>query len=341
MRPRGTRRPLLAAVLAAVVAVGVAAAPAAAATPQPVYAPAGGIADPGLVRQGDAFVVFATGGRGPAYRADTASGPWTDLGAVLGSVPDWAESGAVWAPDAVHTATGWVLYYSAPAKGKDGQRCIGAATADIATGSYTPVGATPLICPGGTHDADDAVPGRPVAAAGVIDPSPFEDADGHRFVLYKTQQTPSSIRMLRVDDTGTRGVGTVSRELVRSDGIIENPVLRQRGSTFVLFASRYGYQNCSYATVYLSSTDRWDFHGRTERPLLTTGGTGICGPGGADLVPALVADEQRIFLHGWICAGTAPCRQQADGSLPSTARRALYAAIFRWDGATPRVGAFL
>ncbi|MGW1061834.1 glycoside hydrolase family 43 protein [Micromonospora rubida] len=336
------RRPLLAAVAAvALAAVGAVAAPASAATPQPVYAPAGGIADPGVVRHNDNFFVFATGGRAPAYRGGTASGPWTSLGTVLGSVPGWAESGAVWAPDAVHTPAGWVLYYSAPAKGKNGQRCIGVATSDTVGGTYQPVGDAPLICPGGTHGADDAAPGRPVAAAGVIDPAPFEDTEGRRFVLYKTQQTPSSIRMLRVNDNGTRWIGNPSAELVRSAGIIENPVLRQRGSTFVLFASRYGYNNCSYATVYLTSTDRWNFHGQAEHPLLTTGNTGICGPGGADLVPALVEDEQRIFLHGWICSGTTPCQQRADGSLPAGARRALYAAILRWDGATPRVGAFL
>ncbi|MET8374039.1 glycoside hydrolase family 43 protein [Micromonospora profundi] len=342
MRLRTIWRPVLAAAVTALAVVGSAPAPAAAATPRPVYAPPGkNVADPGVVQHNGDFFVFTTGDRALVYRGDTASGPWTALGSALGSVPDWAENGSVWAPDAVQTSAGWVLYYSLPAKGKNGQRCIGAATSPDIGGPYTPVGAAPLICPGGAHNADDAVPGRPVAAAGVIDPSPFVDADGRRFVLYKTQQTPSSIRMLRVDDSGTRWVGNASGELIRSSGIIENPVLRQRGATFVLFASRYGYNNCSYATVYLTSSDRWDFQGKTERPLLATAGTGICGPGGADLVPALVEDEQRIFLHGWVCEGTAPCRQQAGGSLPADARRALYAAIFRWDGATPRVGAFL
>ncbi|WP_431908022.1 family 43 glycosylhydrolase [Micromonospora carbonacea] len=342
MSPRRTWRPLLAAAVAAALSlIGGGATPATAAAPQPVYAPPGGVADPGVVQHDGNFFVFATGSRAPAYRGDTASGPWVDLGAVLRTLPGWAASGAVWAPDAVRTPAGWVLYYSAPAKDLDGQRCIGVARSTAIGGPYDPVGDTPLVCPGGAHGADDAVPGRPVSAAGVIDPAPFQDAEGRRFLLYKTQQTPSSIRMLRVDDAGTGWWGNPSGELVRSDGIIENPQLRQRGSTFVLFASRYGYDNCSYATVYLTSTDRWDFHGKAQNPLLTTAGTGICGPGGADVVPALVDDEQRIFLHGWVCGGTAPCRQRPDGSLPADARRALYAAVFRWDGATPRVGAFL
>lgn len=115
----------------------------------------------------------------------------------------------------------------------------------------------------------------------------------------------------------------------------------QRGSQYVLFASRYGYDNCSYATVWLRSTDRWNFAGATEHSLMTSGGTGLCGPGGADVTPSLDGGW-RIFLHGWVCGtGTSPCTdsQIANGVAH---RRALYAAILNWasDG-TPSVGMFL
>ncbi|MGH3657397.1 MAG: family 43 glycosylhydrolase, partial [Micromonosporaceae bacterium] len=264
--------------------------------------------------------------------------PWSQLGPALSSVGRWAASGAVWAPDAVHTAAGWVLYYSAPAKNFGGQRCIGVAVANSVSGPYTPYGDSPLICPGGRHGADDTVPGRPGAGAGVIDPSPFQDSDGNRFVLYKTQQTPSTLRMLRVNGDGTRWVGNTSGELVQRSGIIENPVLVQHGSSYVLFASRYGYNNCSYATVWLRSSNKWSFSGATEHTLLSTSSTGICGPGGADVVPSLDGGW-RIFLHGWVCGtGTRPCQGEPTGEH----RRVLYAAILHWgSGATPSVGAFL
>ena len=68
----------------------------------------------------------------------------------------------------MQTSAGWVLYYSAPAAGMNGQRCIGVAIATTVTGPYTPQ-SQPLICPGGKNGAVDTVPGRPVADAGVID----------------------------------------------------------------------------------------------------------------------------------------------------------------------------
>ncbi|MBO0868174.1 MAG: family 43 glycosylhydrolase [Micromonosporaceae bacterium] len=328
-----------AAILGLAVVPAVPSQPAAAVAPAPVYAPLGGVADPGVVRTGGDFYVFATGSDAPVYRGDQAAGPWSPAGPALTGAGAWATSNAVWAPDAVQTSAGWVLYYSAPALGMNGQRCIGVATASSVAGPYTP-NSSPLICPGGENGAVDTVPGRPVVAAGVIDPSPFQDSDGHRFVLYKTQQTPSSLRMLRLNDAGTDWIGNPSGELIRNSGIIENPAMVQQGSTFVLFASRFGFDNCSYATVYHTSTDKWNFAGTVEHSLLTSASTGLCGPGGADVTPSLDGGW-RIFLHAWVCSGTTPCVQRADGSLPAGSRRVLYAAVLNWSGATPSVGAFL
>lgn len=319
---------------AAVAPTPLAAAPA----PQPVYAASA--ADPGLVQDGGDFLAFTTGALAPVARGDIAAGPWTGVGKALRSVGSWAENTSVWAPDAVRTSAGWVLYYSAPARGLGGQRCIGVALAGTVRGPYTPQ-AAPLVCQGGAHGAPDTVPGRPVTGAGVIDPSPFQADDGKRYLLYKTQQTPSSIRMLPLTGDGWHTTGEASRELVRNSGIIENPVMVQRDGQFILFASRYGYDNCSYATVWLRSTSRWNFAGAAENSLMTTAGTGICGPGGADLVPALDGGT-RIFLHGWVCgSGTVPCRP-ADAPFTGEHRRVLYAAILTWaaDG-SPVLDRFL
>jgi len=297
------------------------------------------LADPGIARTNGNFYAFATGSLAPLFVGDEAGGPWSAAGHALASAGAWATSNAIWAPDAVQTSAGWVLYYSAPAAGMNGQRCIGVAIATVVTGPYTPQ-SNPLICPGGKDGAVDTVPGRPVADAGVIDPSPFQTDDGRRFVLYKTQQTPSSIRMLRLNDAGTNWIGNASGELIQNSGIIEAPVMLQRGSTFVLFASRFGFDNCSYATAYYTSTNMWSFAGAAQHDLLTSSSTGLCGPGGADVSPSLDGGW-RIFLHAWVCSGTTPCRQNSSGDLPSGARRVLYAAVLNWNGATPSVGAFL
>ncbi|MFF0342588.1 glycoside hydrolase family 43 protein [Kribbella sp. NPDC004875] len=329
---------LLLAVAGALVIV----SPAEAAAPEPVYAPDNSVADPGILRSGGDFYAFTTGPNGRVSRGDTASGPWSSVGTALETAPAWMDTTAdVWAPDAWQTSAGYVLYYSAVAKSFGGQRCIGVATSSQAGGPYQPIGDAPLVCPDGRHGGEDAVPGRPIAAAGVIDPSPFQDSDGNRFLLYKTQQIPSSLRMVALDDAGLHAAGSDSRELLRRDGIIENPTMVQRGSQYILFASRYGYDNCSYATVWLRSTDRWNFTGATENSLMTSAGTGLCGPGGADVTPSLDGGW-RIFLHAWVCGtGTTPCTDaQITNGDPH--RRVLYAAILNWSaGNTPSVGAFL
>ncbi|MBB5874308.1 hypothetical protein F4553_007742 [Allocatelliglobosispora scoriae] len=316
-----------------------------AAAPTPVYAPSYSIADPGVYRENGDFYLYSTGSGARVSRGREAVGPWTNEGAALDldARPAWMASGDVWAPDIWRTSAGFVMYFSAPAKDFGGQRCIGVAvaTSNDPAGDFLPTG-QPLVCPGGRQGGEDRVPGRPIADAGVIDPSPFVDGDGKRFLLYKTQQTPSTLRMVRLTDNGLHWFGNDSAELLRRDGIIENPVMVQRGNQFVLLASRYGYDNCSYATVWLRSTDRWHFGGATEHTLLTTAGTGICGPGGGDVTPSLDGGW-RIFLHGWVCGSGVKACTPAQIDNGADRRRALYAAVLNWgaDNATPVVGAFL
>jgi len=253
----------------------------------------------------------------------------------------WSSGGGVWAPDAWKTPTGWVLYYAAPANGMNGQRCIGVATATDVMGPYTPQD-VPLVCPNAALGADDTVPGRPIADAGVIDPSPFQASDGRRYLLYRTQMTPSTLRMVPLEPGGMHATAA-SRELRQSSGIIENPVMVQRSNSYVLFASQKGWDNCSYATAWYRSTGLWKFADQTEHTLVDTPGSGICGPGGADVVSA--GGSTRIFLNGWRCdypSGTRNCASTADvNRYPHS--RSMYVGVLGWgpDGATPSVTRFL
>ena len=125
--------------------------------------------------------------------------------------PDWMASSDIWAPDVRRTGAGLVMYFAAVAKDFGGQRCIGVAlnTTDDPAGPFQPT-ATPLVCPGGRHGGEDRVPGRPIADAGVIDPSLFTDSEGRRYLLYKTQQTPSTLRMVRLGTTDCTGSATTA-----------------------------------------------------------------------------------------------------------------------------------
>ena len=309
--------------------------------PEPVYSPGrDAAADPGLVESDGAYYAFSTGGLAQVARARTAQGPWVSLPDALSRWGKWAAgTGAVWAPDAVRTEQGWVLYYSARAKGFAGQRCIGTAVSDHVAGPYEPAD-TPLICP--ILGGEDPVPGRPDPTSGVIDPSPFQAADGQRYLLYKTQKTPGTLRMVALTDDALHVSGPASRELLRHSDSIENPVMVQRGDTYVLFAAANWYDQCRYSTVWLRSDDKWSWTDKEEHVLMDQSSTGLCGPGGADLV---VSDDRptRMVLHAWVCGETdAPCQFEGVVTDP-TKRRVMYAAAVTWgdDGATPRVAAFL
>jgi arabinan endo-1,5-alpha-L-arabinosidase len=290
----------------------------------------------------EGLATFASGLLAPAAGSRYASGRWGSPRAGLSRLGAWSAGGVVWAPDARRTSAGWVMYYSAPAKGMHGQRCIGVATAGSVFGRFEPSD-TPLVCPNRALQPGDPVGGRPIEKAGVIDPSPFLASDGRRYLLYRTQKTPSTLRIVRLGPRGLHAVSR-SRELRQSQGIIENPVMVQRGRHFILIASRYGYNNCSYATVWFRSRWRLSFAGKTEHTLMNTASTGICGPGGADVV--WVRDiGPRIFLHGWRCEYRTGMRNCASTEDLKHRRhhRSVYAGALRWgpDGATPRVVRFL
>lgn len=308
---------------AMVVACGLVLMPATAeAAPSPVYQD--DFADPGIAIDKGDFVGYATGGPVKAARADIAAGPWRAVTGVLPDLGPWAQRKGVWAPDVVKTSAGWVMYYSAVSVHSTDQRCIGVATAKGPEGPFEPADA-PLICPMDAN-APDRVPGHPVKDAGVIDAAPFQASDGQRYVVYKTQKTPSSIRMFPVSEDGRAGIGQPSRELVKRDGVVENPVMVERSGQFFLFVSRFGFADCSYATRWMRSGNRWTWSG-AEHELLTTEKTGVCGPGGADVSPALDGGT-RIFFHAWNRAKD---------------KRQLYAGVLDWgeDGRTPKVTKFL
>ncbi|MVA74475.1 family 43 glycosylhydrolase [Auraticoccus sp. F435] len=308
------------------------------AVPQPVLDPA---ADPGIFREGHSYYAFMTGGRVKMATATHPQGPWTALpGNALTRWPDWTtKTLAAWAPDVDRTSAGYVLWFAAPAAGFGGQRCIGAAVSQSPTGPYEPSD-TPLICP--VNGGEDPVADRPNQTSGVIDPAPFVDTDGRRYLTYKTQKTPGTLRMVELTADGLHlAEGAVSAELFRHDDSIENPVMVKRGEQYVLLASANWYDQCRYATVWRRSTDLWSFADKPEHVLLDQGNTGLCGPGGADVVTEDGPD--RMFLHGWVCPPDGePCPYEGLVTDPQK-RRVMYAAVLTWgeDGATPQVPTFL
>ncbi|NNG20376.1 hypothetical protein HJ590_12530 [Naumannella sp. ID2617S] len=125
---------------------------------------------------------------------------------------------------------------------------------------------------------EDEVPGQPQGSSGVIDPSPVQTDQG-RFLLYKTNRAPGTIRLIAMDDAGLHVKGR-SRELVRHSDSIENPTIVQRGKQFVLFASANWWDQCRYATVWRRSNDIWSFADKREHVLTEQRKPGSAAPVG-------------------------------------------------------------
>ncbi|WP_210649574.1 family 43 glycosylhydrolase [Nocardioides sp. SYSU D00065] len=304
------------------------------------------LADPSVVHDGTRWFAAGTGWRGGTASSAQEYAGWAPGAPLLDSRPLWARNGDVWAPELERAADGtWLAYYSIPVAGlpRTDDRCIGVATApDLAT-PFTPLHTQPLVCPEGaaTAPASDVVrhaPGLPTR--GVIDPSSYVAADGRRFLLYRTQGTPSSIRMVRLTASGRRAAGP-SRELLRDPGVLENPEMVDARGWHHLLLSRGDFGRCGYRTVWRRSASvRRGWETASETVLLDRAGTGICGPGGADYVPMT---PHRLFVHGWVCDGVnGPCEwsySSHDDPL-RRGRRVLYLARLRWTADGPVLARF-
>ena len=137
--------------------------------------------------------------------------------------------------------------------------------------------------------------------------------------------------------------GATSVELVRSAGVLENPVVTQRPEGYVMLASEGDWTRCGYATTWRASASLLDWSVAVPTTLLDNVVTPLCGPGGADLVEGS-GSRTLVFVHGWTCRGTdRPCtgRGKWDHKPRQRGIRAMYAAELGWSGAVPQVTGWL
>ena len=306
--------------------------------------------DPAVVATPHGLVGYSTGDLVPHAWSRNDNGRWQREPGVLAERPSWSREGGIWAADVARIKGRWLLYYAAPVRGMgEHGRCIGVARASSARGPFRPVGRSPLACPS-YADAplakDPLLPRDPsLPRAGVIDPSVFVDSAGAAHLLYKSDRLPSTIRMVALTRSGQAvRSGEVSRELVRSEGVVENPVLVEQPEGFVLIVSEGDWTRCTYRTLWLRTTDLLNWTAPETGVLLDSDTSRLCGPGGADLVEVPGRPRMRLFLHGWTCHSTdLPCAGRAKWDHRDRARgvRAMYAAVLGWSGGLPQVEGWL
>jgi hypothetical protein len=307
-----------------------------------------GAADPTVARYAGGWVAISTGPGAPRAIAPQPGGPWQNIPSALTVQPTWAISGRYWASDLVEVHGTWHLYFSAEVAGLgiDG-RCIGVATAADPTGAFVP-DERPLVCPkqANTPAAYDRIKRRPkgMPRSGVIDPDYFRDKGGHQYLLYRTQSTPSSIRMVELPDSGLPQGKARSTELVRRGGVIENPTMLRRGRQYVLLTSEGDFGECSYKTTFRRSSRLGDWSRAKRQVLVDKRKSGLCGPGGADLGRG-ASGEPMLWFHAWTCpelGGNCPGGHNYDRDNIYDARRALFAGVLRFTSRqSPRIKAYV
>ena len=255
--------------------------------------------DPGVVRDGNMYVMACTGG-GYAIRTSPDLVHWTRRGFIFpsGSAPTWA-TGDFWAPEIHHVGNHWVAYFSARYRANN-RLAIGAASGPTSTGPFTDIG-HPLI--------NDPNPG-------VIDVSEYTAPDGTPYLLWKTDgnavgaSTPIHIQRLAAD--GLSLVGS-PRTILTNDrawegSLVEGPWMIDNGGMYYLFYSANGYASTRYAIGVARATSPLGPFTKAPNPIVTSNGV-WAGPGHGSVVRAPDGGWVQVY-HAWQAAhvGTAPGR---------------------------------
>ncbi|WP_165975622.1 family 43 glycosylhydrolase [Actinomadura rubrisoli] len=305
--------------------------PSPAGSPEPIdppgYSPVkpvlgASFADPAAIKVAGTYFAYGTNNANatmPVATAPSPTGPWTQApGDGLARLPEWAAPGWTWAPEVVPPRGGsgpYLLYFSARRKDRDVQ-CIGTATATSPAGPFVPAEGEPLVCP--------------LDLGGAIDPASYIEADGTRYLLYKSDaRKTAAIYLVRLTPDGLGLAGAPKKILSRGGDepvLVEAPDLVRRGGKYVLLYSAGRYFQSNYQTRYAVASSIEGPYERNARPLQSTEGYGrtVDGPGSADVLSDDTGDY--LLFHGILKYGGG-----------SAVNRGMYVTPLGWDGARPAV----
>jgi hypothetical protein len=133
--------------------------------------------DPSVLRVGSRYYAYSTnsGAGNIQVLESTDLVHWSIVGDALAGLPGWAAPGATWAPSVIASGGSYIAYYTARDIGS-GLQCVSVAIALAPSGPFVDFSKAPLVC----------------QPAGSIDPSPFVDANGTRWLLWKSEATATA-----------------------------------------------------------------------------------------------------------------------------------------------------
>ncbi len=267
--------------------------------------------DPSVLQVEETYYAFATNsGRTNIQVARSKDlRRWEYLKDALPALPEWAvqEFGWAWSPAVSATPEGYVMYLTARYDiGGRQVQCIAVAMSEVPEGPFESLCGEPFIC-----QTDQG---------GSIDPTPFIDDDGSRYLLWKNDgnslDAPTWIHIQRVSMDGLTLLGEPAR-LITADRswegvLVEAPTLWKYNGKYYLFYSGNHFTSSSYAIGYAVADSLWGPYRKPDKPLLATDARrGLVGPGGQDIV---VGPEGATWMlyHAWSLGG---CRNLNVGRL--------------------------
>ena len=290
-------------------------------------------ADPFVLRAGHGYFAFATGSGTAHVQAARSSDltTWIPLGDAMPRMPGWAvpDAALTWAPSVLPRADRFVLYYTARDRAS-GFQCISRATAASPQGPYVDESSEALVCP--VRGAD--------ALCGAIDPSPFLDAGGRPYLLWKSDEnssacrTPPRLWSQRMSDDGLALAGPpvalLSADRPWEQPIVEGPSMVLHGGTYFLFYSANEWETSRYAIGYATCVGPSGpcTKQTLDGPLRGSAGA-VLGPGGQEFFDD-GGGRTLVAYHAW----TAPAVTYRAGGA-----RSLHIGRLSFDRDVPSIDA--
>jgi len=257
----------------------------------------GDFADPFVLEIDDIYYAYATNtfGANVPLMAALSGESGRYLGDVLPDLPAWSEPGHVWAPSVSSVGDDYVLWYSTR-DSASGRQCISVASADHPAGPFLDDSIEPLICD--------------LAEGGSIDPSPFLDSDGSRWLLWKSEGNCCGLatviysQQLTADGLGVAGDPV---ELIRNDlwwerDVVEGPSMAQGPGGYHLLYSANRWDTDAYSVGHAACESVTGPCVKDPEPWLASY-DGAWGPGGPEFVVNSDGWVGLVVYHAWTADG--------------------------------------
>ena len=233
--------------------------------------------DPFVLPAGGAYFGYSTNSGAGDIQVVRSSNltDWELVGNALPALPGWAEAGATWAPAVLARDGGYVVYYTVR-EASSRLQCISRGVSSRPTGPFHDDSAGPLMCQR--------------ELGGSIDPSPFVDADGRTYLLWKAEGMGGPAQTIWSQELTADGLtltgqphALISADRSFEQGVVEAPSLVRIDGAYHLVYAAANWNSRRYATAVASCTGPSGPCTKPDGGRLLSSGPRLAGPGGVEV----------------------------------------------------------